>query len=568
MSAIDGINQYFIPNTLDGLNPITSEVNATALLIDGSNSMAADLDVGNHRIKNLQAAVSSTEAVNLAQLANYALDNTVVHLAGTETITGNKTFAGTLSAGQVYATGSNFTTYIANVGRLNVAPTGTTASLNAGSSIYSAIQGTAGVKSIGLYPDLSAGAYNSGTQPGDVGIFSAAGTANTTNLIVAPHTSTATGPSGIRMTPFGTTCFKPLDMFSQKITSLANGTSSTDAATYGQLTTGLGNYLPLAGGTMSGQINMGSQQINSLANGTVSSDAATYGQLTTGLSNYLPLAGGTMSGSISMGSQQITNLADGTLATDAATVGQLTTLGNNYVTLGTAQTITAKKTFSVSQQIGTNQSLEFNANSVSSNGMNHFYDTTAQYGNIYVRGTGLRIRQRLGGSPDSAPYTKVDLTQSDVQIGPGVAAAAGTYPDLSMHGGRFVGPRLPRWSSGWFAVNHNTQYNWTISRTADLTPSMYWSGSSTGWFQIPLEFRVLFSLTTNNPTSTYVFDVTSGSMPSNYDDHHSLAWLYDSGTDSYNVNLSTGDTYVTCYRDPIAGTYQRPQSGYMIVFIY
>ena len=330
MSAIDGINQYFIPNTLDGLNPITTEVNASALLIDGTNSMLADIDAGGHRVKNLQAGLASDEAVNVGQLAGYALDSTVVHLAGTETITGNKTFAGTLSAGQVYATGSSFSTYISGVARLSVAATGTSALLGAGNSIYSAIQGTAGTQSLGLYPALQAGAYNPGTQVGDAGIFSVNGASNTTNLIVAPHSSAA---SGFRMTPTTTTSFSTLSMNNKKITSLANGTASSDAATYGQLTTTVGNYLPLAGGTMSGPINMGSQQITSLSNGTLPSDAATYGQLTTTVGNYLPLVGGTMSGPINMGSQQITSLANGSLPSDAATYGQLTSTVGNYLPL-------------------------------------------------------------------------------------------------------------------------------------------------------------------------------------------------------------------------------------------
>lgn len=43
--------------------------------------------------------------------------------------------------------------------------------------------------------------------------------------------------------------------------------------------TQLGTKLPLAGGTMSGAINMGSQKITSLANGTVSTDATAFGQV-------------------------------------------------------------------------------------------------------------------------------------------------------------------------------------------------------------------------------------------------------------------------------------------------
>jgi hypothetical protein len=58
-----------------------------------------------------------------------------------------------------------------------------------------------------------------------------------------------------------------LDMNSTKITQLANGTASTDAVNLSQLTSVVGDYLPLAGGTMtnsSSDINMNSADITGI----------------------------------------------------------------------------------------------------------------------------------------------------------------------------------------------------------------------------------------------------------------------------------------------------------------
>ena len=84
-----------------------------------------------------------------------------------------------------------------------------------------------------------------------------------------------------------------------------------------------GEFLPLAGGVMSGVIDCGANKTINQTDGTAAQDSATVAQLTAGLGNYLPLAGGVMSGPIDMGANGITNGAVGVNPTDFALVSQL-----------------------------------------------------------------------------------------------------------------------------------------------------------------------------------------------------------------------------------------------------
>lgn len=68
MNSLTNMNNYYIPNTLDGINTIQSHVSENALLVDGSNTMEADLNVGGYNIKNLSGGIAIDEAVNVAQL--------------------------------------------------------------------------------------------------------------------------------------------------------------------------------------------------------------------------------------------------------------------------------------------------------------------------------------------------------------------------------------------------------------------------------------------------------------------------------------------------------------------
>ena len=89
--------------------------------------------------------------------------------------------------------------------------------------------------------------------------------------------------------------------------------------------TQLNNKLSLSGGTMTGDINLGTHKITNLGTPTSNTDAATKSYVDTAVANvsggvsgaYLPLTGGTMSGEISMGNNKITNISTPTQNTDA-----------------------------------------------------------------------------------------------------------------------------------------------------------------------------------------------------------------------------------------------------------
>ena len=88
-NTLNGLYGYALPNTLDNLN-IIDDLGNEYLLINGSNSMLADLDMNNHNIKNLDNAVSNDEAVNLGQV-NSLLSN-YVDLTTIQTVGGIKRF--------------------------------------------------------------------------------------------------------------------------------------------------------------------------------------------------------------------------------------------------------------------------------------------------------------------------------------------------------------------------------------------------------------------------------------------------------------------------------------------
>jgi hypothetical protein len=94
----------------------------------------------------------------------------------------------------------------------------------------------------------------------------------------------------------------------------SSGVTSSIQTQINALTTALGDYLALVGGTMSGAIAMGGNKITGLDAATTNGDALRYEQL---IGLYLLLTGGTMSGNIAMGTNKVTGLGAASAAGEA-----------------------------------------------------------------------------------------------------------------------------------------------------------------------------------------------------------------------------------------------------------
>ena len=97
-----------------------------------------------------------------------------------------------------------------------------------------------------------------------------------------------------------------------------------------QITATFAAFLPLSGGTMTGDISMGTHFIHDMHNPSSAQDAATKAYVDAATKSggpFLPLAGGTMSGNIDMDDDFIENLLDPVNPQDAATKNYVDTHG-------------------------------------------------------------------------------------------------------------------------------------------------------------------------------------------------------------------------------------------------
>ncbi len=122
----------------------------------------------------------------------------------------------------------------------------------------------------------------------------------------------------------GGTMTGAIEMSTNKVTGLGDPTVGKDAANKDYIDTQLLSYLPLAGGTMLGQLDMNNNGIINVVDPTNPQDVGTKNYIDNEISaagtNFLPLAGGTMSGDIDMGNtNKVINLDAPTAANDATT---------------------------------------------------------------------------------------------------------------------------------------------------------------------------------------------------------------------------------------------------------
>lgn len=377
----DGTGSLNLPLTLDGLNSLNSTISDSALLVDGSNKMNASLNLGSNRLVNVASGIAGSDGVNVTQLSSYLpltgttsalnmnnkkITNTAVGTVSTDVATlqnvsnsiagintflrldGSSVMAADMDLGNHWVWGSptgtppdpsNLISLQFSQDQLNAALStvlskgggtmtgGISMGNNSITNLAPAVNNTDAASWIdvkartALYLPVTGGTLTGGLAV--QGIINATGSLSNFQALSATS-ATLTGP---------------INMNTSKITNLGNGTLSTDAAAYGQVTSAVGNCLALTGGTLTGSVAMSSNKITGLQNGTLSTDAATYGQVTSAVATCLPLSGGSVSGvvtmgaNINMGSHKVTQLLDGTNPQDAAAFGQIAAATSAYFPL-------------------------------------------------------------------------------------------------------------------------------------------------------------------------------------------------------------------------------------------
>ena len=89
MNNITGLNNFYIPNTLDGLNGVESSIAGSSLLLDGSNSMLNNLNVGTHKLINVVEPTASSDGAtkNYVDTSITTAGNTYLKLNGSNAMT-------------------------------------------------------------------------------------------------------------------------------------------------------------------------------------------------------------------------------------------------------------------------------------------------------------------------------------------------------------------------------------------------------------------------------------------------------------------------------------------------
>ena len=110
MNSLTNIDNFAVPNTLDGLNAISDSISTNSLLVDGSNQMISNLNCGNNKIINVAIPATGTDATNKTYVDTQ--DNLKANITYVDTglaLKANITYVNTQDALKLNLTGGTLT---------------------------------------------------------------------------------------------------------------------------------------------------------------------------------------------------------------------------------------------------------------------------------------------------------------------------------------------------------------------------------------------------------------------------------------------------------------------------
>jgi hypothetical protein len=255
-----------------------------------------------------------------------------------------------------------------------------------------------------------------------------------------------------------------LPMNAKKITGLADGTASTDAAAFGQVSVKANSAITISttaplsgGGDLSANRTLtiadgttsvkGAVQLNDSTSSTSTTTAATPNSVKTAYdlaAAALPKSGGTMSGAIAMGSSRITGLALPGASTDALQASQGPTVPNSGI-----------HTNIVQMKAWTSDPAS----------------TTVYTSNTYTTTSGVHVFAAI-----SIPYAMTLSTIWVWQTTGASAGASGAFYGLGIYStaGTLLAQTGNQVSSGFIGVTGLT--GWSLSSTYTIQPGNYMIG--------------------------------------------------------------------------------------------
>ena len=350
MPYLSGIDQYFTPLSLNGLDAFTSSVQDNALLLDGSNAMLADLNAGGHSVKNINAAVTSDEAVNLGQLTT-SLGN-YVDRTSAQSVAGVKTFTDQVVLSSGATCNSQRIQNVANP----------TAAQDAATKSYVDTQDALRVAKSGdaMTGNLSMGA-NFVTCTSNPTLSDQLTRKGYVDTVVNDFAAVKVSKSGDSMTG-------NLSMGANFVTCTSNPTLFDQLTRKGYVDTVVNDFAAVkvskSGDSMTGNLSMGSNFVTCTSNPTLFDQLTRKWYVDTVVNDFAAVkvskSGDSMTGQLSMGSNKIVSLANGTAASDAATFGQLT----GAINVPAVQQVTTS-TFSITDATPLTTMLFFDGGTVS-----------------------------------------------------------------------------------------------------------------------------------------------------------------------------------------------------------